>query len=312
MQGVACILVILHHLSGHISSFWLFQYVGYLAVGFFLFCSGYGLVISLNGKIGYLRHLILVRIPSMLLAYLIANVIYLCVRLATGTFKRGGLLDFLFGGNAIVSYSWYIICILYLYMAFWLCHVCFREHPHIADASLVIAVALWVAVMIYSGANHPHRYNAVICFLGGYFAGRNKRFGEAMVGRTVLFMAAAVLPPSFVAVVFCGVQDFPIWIRLIFMELSVCAFVIIMLNSGSIFCSMAEKSVFDSLGKFSLEFYLYQGLVMLLFRNSLVHIGSDLLFCMVVFSGSVIIGKLMHCVDARLNIFLEQAVENLT
>lgn len=304
MRGVACILVILHHLSDHIEALWLFKYIGYLPVGFFLFCSGYGLVVSLTRK-DYLRRLILVRIPGILLAYLVANVVYLCTRLVTGTLQQGTLLDFLFGGGALVTYSWYIICILYLYGCFWLSRVIFSKRPQIADLVVVFAVAVWITIMVWCGADHPHRYNAMICFLGGYLAGRNSRFRNALVNRATWITASLVFLLSFCLTVACGIHGFAIWVRLIWMELSVCSFVIIMLNAGSRYVSKVKKSAFDSLGRISLEFYMYQGLMMLLLRNPLIQVQNDLLFGTMVFIGSVFLGILMHRINTWLNVHME-------
>ena len=303
MRGMCCILVILHHLSNYIDALWIFKYVGYLPVGFFLFCSGYGLVVSQTRK-NYLKRLILVRIPKILLAYLVANVVYLCTRLVTETLQKGTLFDFLFGGGALVTYSWYIICILYLYGCFWLSHAIFGKYRKLADLGVICAVFVWIAIMVVSGAG-PHRYNAVICFLGGCIAGRNIQFKNVLVKMSTVITASLVFLISFCLAVTCAIHGFAIWVRLIWMELSVCSFVIIVLNVGTRYVARVQKSVFDDLGQISLEFYLYQGLMMLLLRNSLIQVQNDLLFGTIVFIGSVFLGILMHWVNTCLNIQIE-------
>jgi hypothetical protein len=304
IRGLCCILVILHHLSDHIDALRLFKYAGYLPVGFFLFCSGYGLVVSQTKK-DYLKHLILVRIPVILLAYLVANVVYLCVRLVTGTLQQGTLVDFLFGGGALVTYSWYIICVLYLYGCFWLSHTIFSKHRKLADLGVICSVVVWVAVMVISGAARIHRYNAVICFMGGYLAGRNSGFKNALVKMPTEITAFWVFLLSFRLAVSCSVHGSAIWIRLIWMELAVCSFVIIMLNAGSRYVVKVGKSVFDNLAQISLEFYMYQGLMMLLLRNPLIQVQNDLLFGTMVFIGSLLLGILMHRVTIWLKVQLE-------
>lgn len=304
MRGVCCILVILHHLSDHIEALWFFKYMGFLPVGFFLFCSGYGLVVSQTGK-DYLRRLILVKIPGILLAYLAANVVYLCTRLITGTLQKGTLRDFLFGGGSLVTYSWYIICILYLYGCFWLSQTIFSKHRKLADLGVICAVFVWVAIMVICGVDHPHRYNAVICFLGGYLAGRSSRFKDALVNMVTEITASLVFLLTFCLAVFCAMHGFAIWVRLIWMELSVCSFVIIMLNAGNRYASNVKKSIFDGLGQISLGFYMYQGLMMLLLRNPLIQVKNDLLFGTIVFIGSVHLGILMHRIITGLNAHME-------
>lgn len=306
LQGIACIFVILHHLSDHIERLWFFQYIGYLPVGFFLFCSGYGLTFSLRNKDKYLKQLILIRIPTVLIDYMVANLIYLCVRLAMGMLNCGSLFHFLFGGGALVTYSWYIICIVYLYAAFWLSHSLLRNHSKLAGVAVVLAVVLWSVVMLCSGGG-VHRYNAVICFLGGYLAGNNDRFKKMLIGWKICMAAAVIFLLSFLIASYGSIKRFPIYVRFPFMELAVCSFVLLILNIG---CFMRqERSLFDGLGYISLEFYMYQGCLMLLLRNSAVKITSDFMYGVMVFLGSILLGLLMHHVDGRVKTLLKKTVK---
>lgn len=294
-------------MSGYIEWLWPFHYTGYLPVGFFLFCSGYGLVISLRDKDRYLRSLLLLRIPAVIIAYLVANLIYLCARLATGTMNRGSLFDFLFGGGALVTYSWYIVCIVYLYIAFGFIHSFWGKYAGVTCAAMVLAVILWTEAMIFSGGG-PHRYNAVICFLGGYFAGGNDNLKRALVGRRASLTEAGIFLISCPAAAYSSINGSPLYIRLIFMELSVCAFVGLALNIGVVFDGM-EKSWVDRLGKMSLEFYMYQGLVMLLLRNQAINITCDLWFGILTIAGSVLAALLMNRIDGKLKEYLRKAIK---
>lgn len=179
LSGFCAILVLLHHLGEQgLPVLRFFGGTGYLPVGFFLFLSGFGLTCSYETQPGYLRKLAWLRIPRILIPFILANIIYLPVKLALGDYAGLFSLKALFGGGAIVSYSWYVICILYCYASFFVAFRFFRK-PLLAVAA---CIAVWIAAMIASGAG-IHRYNATLCFLLGCYVGRNRVKAEVMMKR---------------------------------------------------------------------------------------------------------------------------------
>lgn len=112
IQGICAIIIILHHMSQKTSASWVpdefrvhglepFVSLGFLMVGVFFFCSGYGLYRSLKAKEDYLNGFIGKHFRPIILIYIIANAVYYLV------------------GNVYSGYNWYIYAILYLYMAFY-------------------------------------------------------------------------------------------------------------------------------------------------------------------------------------------------
>lgn len=124
-RGFFAIVVIFHHLAQATGTGMVFRYfklVGYLAVAFFCFLSGYGLQKSYIAKGDrYRKGFILKRIPTILIPYIIITAIYwLAYVFIDG--KYYSLRDIgiaIIKGVPIVSHSWYIISLLVFYVAYW-------------------------------------------------------------------------------------------------------------------------------------------------------------------------------------------------
>ena len=122
-KGFFALIVIMHHISQRISNGFLppdFTRVGYLAVAVFLFLSGYGLQKQNISKPGYSNGFLLKRIPSILIPYIIMTVIYWLIYALLGDVRSLGTIwhNFIANGDPIVWFSWYVVCILYFYIAF--------------------------------------------------------------------------------------------------------------------------------------------------------------------------------------------------
>ena len=84
IQAIACLGVILHHLTQQITGYGVvpkgpvtvFNYAGILFTSLFFFYSGYGLITSMQNKPGYLNTFLTKRLPTVLIPFWIINVIY--------------------------------------------------------------------------------------------------------------------------------------------------------------------------------------------------------------------------------------------
>ena len=87
LQAVACIGVIMHHVTQEITGFgWIYKgpitimsSMGILFTSLFFFSSGYGLIVSEYGKDDYLKGFLRHRLPTVLVPFFIANIIYILV-----------------------------------------------------------------------------------------------------------------------------------------------------------------------------------------------------------------------------------------
>lgn len=164
IQGICAIVIVFHHMAQKVSAPWLpreyfshglepFLYVGFLMVGVFFFCSGYGLYTSVKSKTDYLKNFLGSHIRPVILIFLIANSVFYLV------------------GNVFSGYNWYIYALLYLYVAFWISFR-FIKKDGTAIAAIIGFVALYIAGCEFFAAG-TWCYNSIIAFPVGMLVAKN-------------------------------------------------------------------------------------------------------------------------------------------
>ena len=134
LRGFAAIGVILHHISqeqafqmanhygtkpGELS---IFVNAGYLFVAIFFFCSGFGLIKSLETKPDYFTGFMKKRVvKTLVIPYYVSILIYGILRFATGErFAPVQWVTHILGFTMMNEYAWYPIIAAILYTAFYL------------------------------------------------------------------------------------------------------------------------------------------------------------------------------------------------
>ena len=186
IQAAACIGVILHHLTqraAYRGPVTFFYDAGFLFTGLFFLTSGYGLMISVREKPGYLKGFLRKRLPAVLVPFWVINLIGLLSEWAVHGNHDSALTAFcrVAGLFLINSHSWYIIEIVCLYLIFYLL---FRliSNQDLALILLNIAVGLLVWYSFLQGhaqdgsKTHWFRgewwYNSTIAFIPGLWYAR--------------------------------------------------------------------------------------------------------------------------------------------
>ena len=133
LRGFAAIGVILHHISQESAFQWagggfgkpgelnIFVNAGFLFVSIFFFCSGYGLIKSLETKPDYLNGFMKKRVlKTLVIPYYVSILIYGLARLASGEKLPVAqwVTNFL-GLTMMNEYAWYPIIAAILYTAFY-------------------------------------------------------------------------------------------------------------------------------------------------------------------------------------------------
>lgn len=126
LKGIMALFVLFHHLSQkklfqetHTIS--LFEFVGFLFVGVFFFCSGYGLYKSYVIKDNYLKGFLKRRILPIVIYYYVMIAIYTVYHVITGNaFTLSEWLFKLSGLVLINSQAWFIPVIIIMYLAFYI------------------------------------------------------------------------------------------------------------------------------------------------------------------------------------------------
>ncbi len=191
LQGIAALGVALHHMAQKTCAPWhsykfivhgldFFVPLGYLFVAVFLFCSGLGLYKSWKTKPDYLRTFPRRRILSMVLAFYLSEIIYTLVRLAVGQKMDAVQILWYLSGLQMANYnSWYVIVILFFYLAFYFSFkYCKREGAAIG------CVFLFTMAYTLLGACLDHQsvwwmrgewwYNSIILFPLGMVFGKHE------------------------------------------------------------------------------------------------------------------------------------------
>ena len=133
LRGFAAIGVILHHISqegafqqaggyGKPGEMSIFVNAGFLFVAIFFFCSGYGLIKSLETKPDYLNGFMKKRVlKALVIPYYVSIVIYGILRTVSGEhFAPVQWVTNIIGVSMMNPYAWYPIIAAILYTAFYL------------------------------------------------------------------------------------------------------------------------------------------------------------------------------------------------
>ena len=125
LQGICSVCIICHHLSqtgafkqaGELS---LFENVGVCFVGIFFFCSGYGLIKSMQSKPAYMNTFLKKRLPAVIIPFYTMTAAFAVYDIASGVHMS--VLQWILSLSGLIlinSHAWYIIEIVLLYIVFY-------------------------------------------------------------------------------------------------------------------------------------------------------------------------------------------------
>ena len=165
LRGFAAIGVILHHISqeqafqmanhygtkpGELS---IFVNAGYLFVAIFFFCSGFGLIKSLETKPDYFKGFMKKRVlKTLVIPYYVSILIYAILRTASGErFAPVQWVTHILGFTMMNEYAWYPIVAAILYTAFYLI---FKNVKNRKVSYTLMAVVIILLGMIFCVNGH--------------------------------------------------------------------------------------------------------------------------------------------------------------
>ncbi len=167
LRGMCALLVTMQHISAYDHDEWTagFMYIGFLSTSIFFFLSGYGLMYGTVNKKRYLRNFLKNRLISLLVPYLFANVIYLGIRQALGvetTFVS--FINSYKTGEPYVSFSWYIVSIIYFYVTFYMTFNVFKRNIAVF---LTLPISILYIYLVKKAGFDNYWYTTAFCFSGG-------------------------------------------------------------------------------------------------------------------------------------------------
>ena len=173
LRGVFAMEVLLHHVSQRVTCaplYSVFSVDVFAGVPVFFFLSGYGLQTQYRRKgREYRRFFLLKRLPSVLIPYLIAHVLYYIYYLVQGKHcSLRAILAKFTTGMPLVSFSWFILSLLIFYLAYKLSMLLCGKHRRAMLIAMSVFYVLYVAFFVKIGF-YSWWYNSQHLFVFGMF-----------------------------------------------------------------------------------------------------------------------------------------------
>lgn len=190
IQGYFALCILVHHVALALRFFdyyngelCFFEDLGTLFVGFFFFCSGYGLIVSYEEKEGYLKTFVKRRVLTVLVPFFICNYAYMFTTLLLGhRFSMKQLVEAFFGLLLLNDHMWFAVEIMFLYMLFYFVFR-YAESETIRYFIIGIGILLMIGLSFFLGHNLEGQeqagwfkgewwYNTTPLFFVGMLGGR--------------------------------------------------------------------------------------------------------------------------------------------
>lgn len=300
LQGFLALCIVFHHCAQKVlfdswgrdfspSGLEIMALIGFVFVGYFFFCSGYGLYQSCKRKQGYLDGFLRRRVLPLPLIYFACNTVYLLGRLAMGeTFGTPRLACLLCGIELANPNSWFVITLPIMYLLFYV------SKKGCSDEALVTrrlfvgtgAYILMGVVATVAFQSNGHYgvflgrwwYNSVILFPLGYLFGRKELEAWAWMRKGYRKQAAcsvALFTGSFLLSLVFGVFFFVGPIAMALEGLSTVFFTWSLLLFS--LRGRATSRLLSFYGSLTLELYLMHGFFVNLFHRPFYDRGTDIL-----------------------------------
>ncbi|MDO4807716.1 MAG: acyltransferase [Coriobacteriales bacterium] len=330
LQGFLALCIVFHHCAQQVfhdrwgsavgpSGLEVMALIGFAFVGYFFFCSGYGLYQSCQRKRDYLHGFLRHRALPLILVYYACNTAYLVGRLAMGeTFGPPRVACLLCGIELANPNSWFVVALPIMYLVFYAAK---RDCPDdgLVVRRLFVGVVVYVMVgivvrMAFSGVDRymvflgKWWYNTAILFPLGYLFGSREREAWAWMRggyRRQVACSVALFVGCFLLALVFGVG----------FSLSPVAFVFEILCAigftwGLLLLSLRRKAssrLLSFYGGLTLELYLMHGFFVNLFYRpfydkdvGIVTIGSPAAYILVVLACGTALALLFRQVTKRL------------
>lgn len=269
LRGMCAIIVAMQHTCAYQHDKWTmpFLYIGFLCTSIFFFLSGYGLMYGIENKRRYLRTFLKKRVFTVLIPYLFANVIYLCIRQLLGLeITLTEFVQMYKKGEPYVSFSWFIISIMYFYVLFYLVFNIFKRN--IAVFLMIPGSILYMYLVKAIGFDY-HWYTTAFCFVGGVIW-YQYRDVLTIIARKQNFLKAFLMFAIMIALLFATFKNIYFYIAGSNIT-ALCFQIVIMLCLQKI---RIHNFVLEYIGKISFEFYIMHGIVIKIFNDYVVLRGN--------------------------------------
>lgn len=268
--------------------------LGWHYVAIFFLWSGYRVVYSFYKKENYLNGFLFHRLVKILVPFLGAHLVYLCIKSITGVrFNWLDLIQGIVGGLNIVEYSWYPIAALIMYLLFYFVwRTSYSEKRKIFMCFLALVGLTIIEWMMVGRSDwwYISNFSFIIGIIMYHKRWDNKLyliFGglcNCFIGRFLLSVCGHMF----------GTYPQPIYI--ISANIQTTSMAIASIAAFSVFPDTWKKSkVVCYLNKVSYEMYLYHGLV--IYTLKMLTTNGYIIFLGVLLSTPLLAG-VMYWIDA--------------
>lgn len=300
LQGLLALCIVFHHCAQKVffdrvrtgysfCGLELMALIGFAFVGYFFFCSGYGLYQSCQNKPDYLDGFLRRRALPLILIYYACNTAYLVGRLAMGeTFGALRLVWLLFGLELANPNAWFVVMLPLMYLLFYVSkrgcsdEALVTRRLFLGTGAIVLvgmaATMAHVGVARYGVFLGKWWYNTAILFPMGYLFGQKEAESWARMRENYLRQvacAAALFFGCFLLALLFGMV-FPFApLALVLESLSAIGF-----TWGLLLFSLRRRATGGFLsfyGGLTLELYLMHGFFVNLFYQPFYDKGTGIL-----------------------------------
>lgn len=295
IQGFLALCVVFHHCAQKVffdswgsgfrfTGLEVMALMGFAFVGYFFFCSGYGLYQSCQNKRNYLDGFLRRRALPLLLIYFACNTVYLVGRLAMGqTFAARRLISLLCGFELANPNSWFVVTLPLMYLLFYVSkRGCSDEAVVTRRLFLGVGIYILAGMAFSNGGGYVlfrgrWWYNTAILFPLGYLFGRREQEIVAwMKGsyRKQVACSIAFFAGSFLLSLVLMLTSSPILVTLALESFSAVCFTWALLLFS--LRRRVASPLLSFFGGLTLELYLMHGFFVNLFYQPFYDMGSGI------------------------------------
>lgn len=269
LKGLLPVFILIHHSK----CFQDFTLVGEYVVGLFFFISGFGLESCRKGTKNNFMALFH-RLNKLFLPLVVPCVIYITLLLCLGRFSLNDLI----GYKVILPYTWFIVSLVIMYILYYSVTTACKE-PMMVCIMMTIVIVAMIGILTLLKVSSTYRVSSLAFLVGIYAFNTKSILMRCINGKNFRYICLFTLAfITLFAILDKGCSAYiliPLW----------CLCVV----SG--LCSSGFKFSIKPLGKFlskiSYEFYIVQGITVLLVNN-ILNI-SNIVYRGGVFAGTIII-----------------------
>ena len=312
VKGYLAVCVLIHHLhqfTGFLNGTnlgYALTLLGHWAVVLFMFMSGYALFSSYLSKgDSYIKEFPRTRLLPFYLSYLFFVLIYTVYETIIGNPPSlAYLLRSVTLGGTIVSFGWYLQLTLFVYIIFYVFKSIFDDDD-VFICALAISVAAFIIISFFLSVQKNLYEPAFVFFLGVLFAYWKNKESLHLVNKSVTFTAlglalftVATVIGTYMVFRHSDIIEASLMYDMFYLIIMVCAdaaLIVFVLSFIVILKKTAPGIIVNPIGKFlgtySLEIYVFQGLVLRILRN---FISNEVLYAAVSAICVILISMPMH------------------